>query len=522
MKVVKEVKKIGLKKLGNKNLYVLIIGDSGAILVYFKDFKVESRIYLQDYSQEYIDQFIQLIGQDKKAPIYILLDTIDQTYNLQSLPAVNAFSINSLVKKRLEREFPEDILKGSMFIDRATTGRKDWNYLFIGAPLNPTILNWINLIVNLPNELKSILLLPVEAQNLIKLYNQKNYDKTSKPPTIQLLVLHTKVSGIRQVVIRNGKIIFTRLISNGEQEYEDVIAGQFEQEIVNTIQFINRNSNKENDNIEVIVVCSTDIKKFLAKNNNYKTFTPYEIAKFLDINSNVLGSDRFVDVVMASLVAFEPNILPLHIKKTKLLYFFHEAIKYSKLISAFVFSLIIVIIVNYFITTQTYNQQIDINQIQLAEFLNKIETRKKQSRINEEDSIIIKEVTKLYKSLTTTNISPLQAFNKFYKASKNNVIVKSFEWKLENAANNLTGNQPNPNPVLLPNNVRSVSNFSIKFTNTGSSYQELFANFEKYIKDLEKEFSDYIVEYTRINQQITFQEQTQEIPVSITIKGPNK
>src|SRR5262249_17247692 len=145
-----------------------------------------------------------------KVPLYILADVLDQQYVRQSFPPVSSFSVGGLVKRRLERDFQAEDMKGSLPLGRDKEGRREWNYLLISLANTPLMQQWLALIVELPNEFRGVYLTPVEGQNYIPVLKKYMPEQAPAQPW-QLLVSHNKISGFRQIVLRDGKLVFTRV-----------------------------------------------------------------------------------------------------------------------------------------------------------------------------------------------------------------------------------------------------------------------------------------------------------------------
>ncbi|OJV13860.1 MAG: hypothetical protein BGO27_08180 [Alphaproteobacteria bacterium 33-17] len=497
-----------------KSFFVLVIGDYGAILVFGKGNTLEMRNFFPNTDSKYLDDLKDIISADPQTPVYVLIDVLDQTYNPQSLPAVNALSIGGLVKKRLERDFPDNSLKGSLFIDRNQTGRKDWNYLFIATPYAPPLTEWLEAILALPNRLKHIGLVPVESEVFFNKVSKLVYPKVKSPFNIQMLVMHTKVGGIRQVVYKNGRIIFSRLISVENIEDDQIVAGQFEQEIQNTLQYLTRAS-KSTEKIEVFIICGTAIKTALSTNKEFHIYTPYEISVHMGFKNAVLPNDKFTDVMFGMMYCNARPVLPFSTSETRLLNNLYVTHKVSKALSALFCFTIFAIYALYFITTESISNQIDADQEKLGYIAREIDSRKKETKIDESESRKIIEVTSIYKTLTEDKLNPKAILSRVQKAIRKDATIRSFEWKSNNISTVPQASTPNP----LGMTALEIS-ISVSFINTGNSYQELFNNFDNFVKNIENEFKEYQVEYTRINQQITFQESKQQIPINITLRGP--
>lgn len=281
--------------------FVIILGDEGAILVYVHGKKVERRLFAPSAQPDHTAGMIELMRAHPRAPVYILADVIDQQYVRHTFPPVSSFSVAGLVKRRMERDFQAEDLKGSLQLGREKGGRREWNYLLIALANTPMLQQWLDVVVELPNELKGIYLAPVEAQNYIA--DIKRY-VGGAPVSWQLLVSHNKVSGFRQVVLRDGKLVFTRVTQAIDDALAAVIAGNIEQEILNTIEYLRRTGFSDNANMEIMVIAAQEVKEVLDLKRfnvagNY-ALTPLEVGDALQLEQAALSADRFGDVVMAA------------------------------------------------------------------------------------------------------------------------------------------------------------------------------------------------------------------------------
>jgi hypothetical protein len=288
-----------VKKGGGR--FVIIIGDEGAILVYMQGTTVVRRLFAASPQTDHTDSIVELMRSHPKAPIYILADVLDQQYVRHTFPPVSAMSVGGLVKRRLQRDFQAEDLTGSLPLGRDKTGRKEWNFLLIALANTPLMQQWVELLVELPNELKGIYLVPVEGQNYIKAL-KKQLGGAVVP--WQLLVTHHKVSGFRQIVLKEGKLVFTRATQAIDEDVTAVLAGNIEQEILNTLEYLRRLGFEENETIELMVVTSQEVKESIDA-NRFKAgaahvMTPLDIADMLGQQQSALSADRFGDVVMAT------------------------------------------------------------------------------------------------------------------------------------------------------------------------------------------------------------------------------
>jgi len=292
--------KTGKARRGRR--FVLIIGDEGAILIFMQGNKVVRRLFAPSAQASHSEAMIDIMRQNPGVSLSILADVIDQQYVPQTFPPVSQLSVGGLVKRRLDRDFQAEDLKGSILLGRDKEGRKEWKYLLIALAKTPLISEWIDLLVELPNELKGIYLVPVEASNYVGMLAKMRGEVNARP--WQLLISHNKVSCFRQVVMQNGKLIFTRVSQAIDDAIPAVIAGNVEQEIINTIEYLKRLGFTENSDLDATIIISQDVIETLDLNRfgfgHAEALTPIAVAERLGLEQAALSADRFGDVVMAA------------------------------------------------------------------------------------------------------------------------------------------------------------------------------------------------------------------------------
>ena len=290
----------GSKRAGKR--FVLLIGDEGAILIFMQGAKVVRRLFAPSAQPSHSEAMTEIMKANPAVPISVLVDVLDQQYVPQTFPPVSSMSVGGLVKRRLERDFQADDLKGSLQLGRDKTGRKEWKYLLVALAKTPLMAEWLDLIVELPNETKGIYLVPIEAVNYVGMIGRKL--SSDKPRPWQLLISHNKVSGFRQVVMHDGKLIFTRVSQAIDDAIPAVIAGNIEQEIINTVEYLKRLEFRDSADLEATIVVSQDVidtldlKRFSF--GRAVALSPMNVSEMLGLEQAALTADRFGDVVMAA------------------------------------------------------------------------------------------------------------------------------------------------------------------------------------------------------------------------------
>ncbi len=315
------------KKSSGAISFVIMIGDEGAILVQMQGNTVMHRLFASSPEPANVRGFDETLSDSPNAPITILFDMMDQSYVRQTLPPVSSFSVGKIIKRRLNKDFAPDDIKGYVLLDREKTGRKDWNYLMVSLANNTIIQKWLDFLMERSNPFRGMGLVPLETQSFI-IAIEKAFAKAAgtakgvKPLEWQILVSHNKVGGFRQVVLRDNKLVFTRMAQPFGESLADVIAGNIEQEMINTLEYLKRLGLQDPSTISMTIITSEDIKKALDPKNikagQYHFLTPFELANLLSLHDGAQVSDQFGDVVISAFVGKQRKLLlPLNTPYTR-------------------------------------------------------------------------------------------------------------------------------------------------------------------------------------------------------------
>lgn len=492
-----------------KKKFVMIIGDDGAILALVNKNKVEKRLFAVSPSLSDRREFNELLKKYPTVPIFVLLDTMEQSYTKQTLPAVGALAIGKLVKKRLDRDFAASDIKGAIMLGRDETGRRDWVYMFASAPVTPVIAEWMAYVSSLENKFTGIYMLPVEMENFAKNF-QKTVLKDKKDlSNWQFLITHNKTGGFRQIILQNGKVIFTRLIRPGKDTVPDIVAGNIEQEILNTVDYMRRLSFGDEDQMDVIAILSAEIKRGMAntkiRGKEITIFTPHEAANALGMKDVTSAEDKFADLVLAVNFANAKSILKLEdpgMKMANTLLAFNTLSTVAMMAMAPVF----VIYIGYMVfSIISVSRSIRTLEDEKAGIERKWKDARKTDQYSIDDSNKIADVVNLHKKLATV-VSPLDLIVKAAVSQRDYAMTRSFTWSYEKT----------------PEKQKENAVFNQEFSNTGESPEALFKNFDVFRDNLKKGLEGYNVELSELPETITFEDKNQVIPVQLKIESVDK
>ncbi len=331
--------KTSKSKSSGRGHFVLMIGDEGAVLVQIQSGAVVRRLFAQSPDPVNVKGFEEALSNSPNVPITLLFDIMDQSYVRQTLPPVSSFSVGKIINRRLTKDFSPDDIKGFIILDREKTGRKDWNYMMVSLANTQILQKWIAFATERANPFNGMGLLPLEAQNFMKAIRKsllKSTGKDASPLEWQILVSHHKVGGFRQIVMRGDKLVFTRMAQPFGDPTPGVMAGNIEQEIINTMEYLKRLGLQDQSQTSITIICGDEIKQVLdprnIKSGEHHIFTPYEIASLLSLTEAAQVGDNFGDVVISSYIVKQRKlILPLYTNYTKKLRWMALAVKSVKL-----------------------------------------------------------------------------------------------------------------------------------------------------------------------------------------------
>lgn len=296
----------GRFKFIKKTAFVLLIGDDGAILVLLRKGMVEGRWFAPEPKEEHFEVFNRAVLGYANVPCIVFLDTLDQAYLQQNLPPVNRLGVQAIIKRRLKREFGGVEIKGARLLGHGKD-KKDWLFQLISADTTDNVVRWFDWISTTPNRCAGVRLLPLEMESVLQAIYWKTKTDLNAPAHSWLYLLsHQKVSGFRQVILHDGKMIFTR-VGQTLQGATDVIAGLVEQEISSTIEYLKRLGLHDMGLVHLHIVASQDVLKIIDPTKtaikSVTTSTPHQAAELLGLENATQPADRYGDIVTAAAAA---------------------------------------------------------------------------------------------------------------------------------------------------------------------------------------------------------------------------
>lgn len=492
--------------------FVLFVGDEGAILIYMKGKAVLSRQFVPDASEQNLADLKSRLLEEPKAPVLVVLDTMDQSYIQQTLPPVSAMSVKKLIKRRLDRDFGENDIKGAVILGRETTGRKDWNFLMVAVEKTRQLSLWIDFVSDLPNRFLGICLASVETENILKnLKPAADVFKDAPGAQWKFFVSHNKVGGFRQVILKNGRIIFTRLAQPVGESTPEVIAGNIEQEMLNTIEYMKRLSYDKAAGLDIVIIASEGIKTLFDRSRfdaeSLQILTPFELAQQLQIEGATQPTDQFGDVVLAaSISCSRKHILTLQTPESKKFDALYK-IFYAQRMAALVASLLLVVYAGstLYDIVKEYNNtsELEDSKKRYQSNLTSLQDEIKNSHIDVEKA---GDLMDLYQLLQKQKVSPLAFIAQVETVLKPPMKIKSISWSIDDKS---TKN-------AAEGEFKAVAVFTLTLSNISNAEAFKVAS-KKILADLKETFKNFDASFTKIPPQFL---ENEKLDMTFSSSGP--
>jgi hypothetical protein len=147
-------------------------------------------------------EFRQYLLQHKKATVYLVIDAIEEEYQLERLPHVTGYAGREMLTRKLTQFSRNSVYKAACFLRRETTARKDNIFVLLALTNTSFLQHWMEIIQSEKALLAGVYTLPIMCQTMMR-------QMKSAPP--QILVCECLSSGLRQTYLQHGGLRISRL-----------------------------------------------------------------------------------------------------------------------------------------------------------------------------------------------------------------------------------------------------------------------------------------------------------------------
>jgi hypothetical protein len=279
--------------------FVLVVGDEGAVLCEVRGRDIIQRLFAASPAEA--DEIRRVLEARPRRPVSLLIDVLDIVIQRETLPALAPWESEAVVRRRMAKAFGGFPFTGGRPIGREGGERRERIYLLAGVAPSPGIERWNRFLGSLPNPVDRVALLPVEASaSLTRLTRSLGEARSAW----QVLLTRERTGGFRQVICKDGAIVFSRLTRTVEPDAEaDAVAAAIEQEFAQTIDYMKRLGFTSGDGLDLVIVAAESERGALAglpfDATNLLLITPFEAAGLLGLGRCVTPDDAYSDLVHA-------------------------------------------------------------------------------------------------------------------------------------------------------------------------------------------------------------------------------
>jgi hypothetical protein len=455
------------------------LGDDGAIVSSFVGDALDKRIFVTSTAST---DFIEFLKANEDAPIYLLLDIIDQNYIFSNLPIVGKKSIKKIIKRKIKTEFDENDINSYLFLGKDTVStKKSLKYLFVSIRNSPPFKDWLDVIVKLPNKFEGIYLIPVEAEKFIEsIRHSLHSSKRQSPDEWEIFISYNRVGGFRQIVLKNGRLIFTRISQSISLQTPDSVGKNISQEGANTIEYIRRIGYFD-QSISVYVICAKEAAVFIdiagIRPKDIFIFSPFELAKKLNLEYSAQEGDKYGDIIFAAHFLKAQKLLRLSnkgIEDIKKLYLISKLIKFSSW--ALFLILPLAAIFNFYNAISSSSKIASVNEQIQAKTLEFPKVKDFQKEYNIDPKGIL-DIVKFKNDTEKNDDIYLDTLNNFAKINPPNASLDSIRSSFEE------------NQLIVE--LQTLFNFD-----KDKSFSDVLSTIEKFTKDVKATYKDSTVEFT--------------------------
>ena len=105
--------------------FIMIIGNGGAMLSCVAGGRIENSWHIDNVDTKSLDSFSAILDENRRTPLSILIDMLEQSYRREAIPPVNMFDRPKVLNRRLGIAFPSNDIKAAVSLDEVVGQRGD-------------------------------------------------------------------------------------------------------------------------------------------------------------------------------------------------------------------------------------------------------------------------------------------------------------------------------------------------------------------------------------------------------------
>lgn len=511
--------------------FVITIGNYGAVVALHENNIIKNKIFLEELTDVLQNDLRNLLTRNKSVPVYMVLDTVDQSYRKKSYPFLRKGDLIRIIKRDLVNDSSKDSIKnyivfGDSMQDAASSSTKitnrRWDCLFVSSSNSELFTKWLGFLLDIPNRLVGIYMLPLETFSMFKLLKNsiiKSSKVKNKQHDLYCMVIHNKVSGIRQIVFSEEGIVFTRVVNYDFQESD--FLEKYKQDIHSTFEYLKRLfPDLKISDLDIINIFSEEVLTVLKTIDpielNVINYTPAQAADECGYSKILPENSNYCDLLISKIFSKGKKILKFTTPKIKFFEKFFLILKttyYTNLALLSAGALVCLFILFSAAKVDLLVRAAEKEKAAAIEEMN--QTKTMALGIDEKQ---------LDSSGGEINIDRVLDLGKINEALGKDEIVLSDIYTKLNFLTNFEASLSEFSYNALDFNPKSPSgsskyNFNIRGTapNKGGDIEDLFKRFDSFIAESKKNFEGYDFKYSELPQNINFTDKYYTFPIEFKI-----
>ncbi len=438
-----------------------------------------------------------LTRRNAGSPVVVLFDGADQAYRKEeSIPKLSSFDRPRFIQRKLDQAFPNYPVRASFAIPAATKGAQP-SYLFAGVPETDNIDKVSAALLEAGVPVSGFGLLPLESAGLVSALSDKLFSPRLKKSRWAVLVSQHENGGLRQVVVKDGRLALTRMTPASGQSgagWVDDVADEFRA----TLNYIARFGYTADDGLDVIVICGDSEKELFDQKQmpvtNFRCIKAGDALTAIGARGRGLGDANYGDIVHAAWAAKKSALTsPIAVPSLQKILAPRQTMRYVTM--ALMASLVLLVgLVGWtYVQIMPLQTEISDKQMQKTRFAGELAEQDKAIAALPVPPLMARKTLAVDDALNTGTVNFSPIFTLLKKSLTDDIVVQQMTF-VHDPQGVREAPQGQAKPAADPHGLLTVT---LKFTVAGNlALEDRVARAEALAQTLRGAFPGYSVEIT--------------------------
>ncbi|MBF0392903.1 MAG: hypothetical protein HQL38_09500 [Alphaproteobacteria bacterium] len=283
--------------------FVFAMGDDHVVVTHVVAGKVADAWVTGPKPDDLNDDVFDALSRDKKTPVVVLIDSLEQLFREETVPAVSFLDQGKVVSRYLGMAFTGQGMRGAIFLEKGEG--KTRKYLFASVPQSRVLDKWMDVFQKLPNPLAGVHMLPLESMSMLENLNPyEDQHAEGAGNRWRVLIGHNLTGGFRQIIEKNDRLALARLTQAPPPETPPAeVAAMLEKDFKANLSYIKRLGFQVGETLYLTVLTTGATRDALAHLDwgvtKAEILSPHEAAERLGLGSVGAVDSGYCDVLHA-------------------------------------------------------------------------------------------------------------------------------------------------------------------------------------------------------------------------------